>query len=221
MNDDENTQDRDQDILETAMPVSEEEIARREYEILSHSREENSVLSEYLNYLWMVYADFQMMIVSPFVETIDPPFVIKPAYDKKLQMYENVYVILDYGYAFRTSRGDDAPLGTTAMGKMYNTIQKIIRLMMKRIIETSGGTGSFDPTEEIKLALFGHELGKRKAFALVMDLEANVNIVNFDPRIWGERFIANLKNMIASGRGYPPDLKHVSERVAPPGSFGK
>jgi hypothetical protein len=131
------------------------------------------------------------------------------------QQYEHVYVILDHGYSFSTSRGEESILGVTAMGKLYNTIQKMIRLTLARVKEKSGGEGAFNPEEEIKLALFGHELGKRKAFALSMDLEANVNIVNFDPRIWGERFINNLKNMISAGRGYPPDLKHVSERVAP------
>lgn len=199
---------------------SEEEMSRRELEIAQQSRDEGSVLSEYLNYLWMVYANFQVMIVEPFIETKEPPIRIPPAYDKDKQVYENVYMIVDHGYSFSTSRGEESAMGTVAMGKLYNTIQKIIRLIIQRLMEKAGGGGSFNPQEEIKLALFGHELGKRKAFALIMDLEANVNIVNFDPRVWGERFIANLKNMIASGRGYPPDLKHVSERVAP-GSLSK
>lgn len=198
-----------------------DEIERREYEILTQSRNEDAAaLSAYLNYLWLIYADFHITVVEPFIQIIEPPTIIKPAYDQERQMYENVYTILDYGYAFRTSRGEDASLGSTAMGKLYNTIHKIIRLVLKRVQdEASGGTGKFDPNAEIKIGLFGHELGKRKAFALIMDWDINANIVNFDPRIWGERFISNLKNMIASGRGYPPDLKRVSERVAPGGSL--
>jgi hypothetical protein len=203
-------------ILESGATL-DEEMARREYEISLWSRDENTTLPSFIDYLWMIYANFQVMIVSPFIETISPPVIIEPAYDKTTQQYENVYVILDHGYSFTTSRGVESGLGTTAMGKLYNTIQKIIRLILKRLIDIAGGEGSFNPQEEIKIALFGHELGKRKAFALAMDLEANVNIVNFDPRIWGERFINNLKNMIATGHGYPPDLKHVSERVSPGG----
>lgn len=192
-------------------------MARRESEYSLLDRDENTSLPSFLEYLWTVYANFQVIVVSPFLDTISPPVIINPAYDKKTQYFENVYTIMDHGYAFSTSRGEESAMGTTAMGKLYNTIQKIIQLVLKRLMERTGGAGSFDPQEEIKLALFGHELGKRKAFALAMDLEANVNIVNFDPRIWGERFINNLKNMIATGHGYPPDLKHVSERVAPGG----
>ncbi len=205
-------------ILESG--VFDEEMARREYEISLWSREEGVSLSSFVDYLWMIYANFQVMIVAPFIETISPPVIIKPEYDQKTQQYENVYMIFDHGYAFSTSRGEESMLGTTAMGKLFNTIQKIIQLVVKRVIDSVGGEGAFNPQEEIKIALFGHELGKRKAFALAMDLEANVNIINFDPRIWGERFINNLKNMIATGHGYPKDLKHVSERVAP-GGLGK
>jgi hypothetical protein len=206
-------------ILETGQTSADEEMARRQYEISLWGRDENNALPLYMDYLWMIYANFQVMMVSPFVETIDPPVVINPAYDKETKLYENVYVILDHGYAFSTSRGEESAMGTTAMGKLFNTIQKIIRLIIQRLKEQAGGDGAFNPEDEIKLALFGHELGKRKAFALAMDLEVNINIVNFDPRVWGERFIANLKNMIASGKGYPPDLKHVSERVAPEGGL--
>ncbi len=214
---DENNQDIDnnQNILEAGNVDLSAEIIRREYKLSQEARTDAYVLSDYITYLWMIYADFQMMIVSPFVETKEPPVLIQPAFDEKTQMPENVYAIMDYGYAFRTSRGEEMALGTTAMGKLYNTINKIIKLVMKRLEEKAGGAASFDPQKEIKLALSGYELGKRKAFALVMDLEANVNIVNFDPRLWGERFIANLKNMIAMGHGYPSDLKHVSARIAP------
>ncbi len=211
MNENENAK-----ILQTGQAYNEE-IERREAEIALWSRDENTGLPAYVDYLWMIYANFQAMIVSPFLDAIEPPVPINPAYNKDTQEYESVYVILDYGYMFSTSRGEESALGITAMSKMYNTIQKIIRLILKRLTEHAGGEGAFNPQEEIKVALFGHELCKRKAFALSMDLEANVNIVNFDPRIWGERFINNLKNMIAMGRGYPADLKHVSERVAPDG----
>jgi hypothetical protein len=204
-----------QDILINADDELSEKLARREYQLMAASREEVSILSDYLQYLWMIYADFQLMIVSPFVDTLEPPVLIPPEYDKENKIYENVYPIMDHGYAFRTSRGEEMVLGTTAMGKLYNTIHKIIQLVMKRLKEGSGGEEKMNPDTEIKLALFGYELGKRKAFALSMDLEENVNIVNFDPRVWGERFIANLKNMIASGKGYPKDLKRVSERVSP------
>lgn len=196
--------------------MTSDEMQRREYELYLQNRDENSMLPSYLDYLWMIYVNFQAMIVSPFIEVKEPPVVIKPAYDKQTQIYESVYDIYDHGYAFSTSRGEESSLGTTAMSKLYRTIQKIIALIMQRMEEngTKGG-GTFDPQEEIKLALFGHELGRRKAFALVMDLDANVNIVNFDPRLWGEKFISNLKNMIVTGHGYPPDLKRVSERIAP------
>lgn len=199
--------------------VDDTEMSRREFEIAYWTRDETTTLPAYVDYLWMIYVNFQAMIVSPFVETIFPPILIPPVYNKDTQAYENVYNIYDHGYSFSTSRGEESALGTTAMGKLYNTIQKIIHLIVQRLKEKAGGEGAFNPQDEIKVALFGHEFGKRKAFALAMDLEANINIVNFDPRIWGERFINNLKNMIASGRGYPTDLKHVSERVAPEGGL--
>lgn len=202
----------EKDILTT------EEIMRRDREMLKQSEDENNVFPDYLNYLWAVYANFEIMIVSPFIETKKTPTIIKPDYDKEKQTYESVYLIADHGYAFRTARGSESSEGTTAMGKMYRTIQKIIRLVIKRLEEHAvedGGT--FDPQTEVKLALFGYELSRRKSFALIMDLDVNINIVNFDPRVWGERFIANLKYMITSGHGCPVDLKNVSERVVPGG----
>ena len=194
------------------------EIKRREEEILKQGDEETNVLPDYLNYLWAIYANFEIMISSPYIDTKKPPVIISPAYDTEQKVYESVYPIFDHGYSFSTARGEDAAMGTTAMGKLYRTIQKMIHLVIKRLEEHAGQEGEqFNPHDEVKLALFGYELGRRKAFALIMDLDVNISIVNFDPRIWGEKFITNLKHMIASGYGCPSDLKNVSERVAPGG----
>lgn len=206
--------DLPKDIDPMDMDTLSEEIVRQEYQAALQGYGQSAELSQYLVYLWMLYANCHIMLVSPYVESKVPAIFIPPAYDDKQKDYENVYTILDHGYAFSTSRGEDATAGSTAMGKLYNTIQKMVRLIFERVKDQSGDTGSADT--EIKIALFGHELGRRKAFALIMDQEnVNVNIVNFDPVAWGEQFINNLKYMIESGHGAPADLKNVAERIAP------
>lgn len=195
-----------------------EEMVRHEYQSALQGYGQSAELSQYLTYLWMLYANSHIMLVAPYVESKVPAVFIPPAYDETLKAVENVYTILDHGYAFSTSRGEDATAGSTAMGKLYNTIQKMVRLIFERVKEQGGdaGTTGNSADTEIKIALFGHELGRRKAFALIMDQEnVNVNIVNFDPVAWGEQFINNLKFMIESGHGAPTDLKNVAERIAP------
>jgi len=191
-----------------------EETVRHEYQRALTEQTDGADLSQYLVYLWLLYANFHLMIVAPHIEAKNPPVFISPDYDEKENTYESVYTIVDHGYAFSTSRGEDAALGSTAMGKLYRTIQKMIRLFIARVAEVRGGGG--EANEEIKVALFGHELGRRKAFALIMNEEkVNVNVVNFDPVAWGERFIENLKYMVTSGHGAPLDLQNVVERVVP------
>lgn len=206
------------EIDEAFLSDLENEIARREADIIERTRDNSEPLPEHLLYLWMLYADFEVMIVKPFIRETKPPKIIRPVYNSGKKEQENVYVILDHGYYFTTSRGKESIEGVTAMGKLYRTIQKMIDLMMKRIeeLQASGeGDTNFDMNEDIKVALFGYELCCRKAFALIMNFEINVEVVNFDPRAWGERFITNMKYMMSTGHGYPMDLKNVAERVAP------
>lgn len=210
--------DSSKDIVPMDVDTLSEEMVRQEYQSALQGYGQSAELSQYLTYLWMLYANSHIMLVSPYIESKVPAVFIPPAYDETLRTDENVYTILDHGYAFSTSRGEDATAGSTAMGKLYNTIQKMVRLIFERVKEQSGGAGSAGnlADTEIKIALFGHELGRRKAFALIMDQEnVNVNIVNFDPVAWGEQFINNLKYMIESGHGAPADLKNVAERLAP------
>jgi|GEM_PF-3784171 len=167
---------------------------------------DTDLLPEYLYYLWTVWADFHLYIVLPYVPANHPPVLIKPEYDQKNRQYENVYPIVDHGYSFSTSRGEEMVTGASAMGKLYNTIKKMIVLMTERLKQHQGNEGEGESAFEPKVAIFGHELGKRKAFSLILNLEANVIVTNFEPGEWGERFMKNIREMVEQGYGYPKDL---------------
>ena len=87
-----------------------------------------------------------------------------------------------------------------SMCKLFYTIEKMIFLLVERLKE--GGT---DKETEVEVAFDGHEVAQRKCFDSVINLNYNVVVTNFDPGLWGERYLATTKRLAELGYGYPPE----------------
>lgn len=155
-------------------------------------------LLAYLEYLWMIWADFSISITSPLIEPISPPIVIPPLVNEEGKK-ERVFCINDEGFRLSTSRGEEAYSLGQSMFKYFNTIEKMIKLLVERL-----KTGGIDKETEVRVAFFGFELGQRKAFESILNLEENVVVTNYDPGEWGDRYMKNILELAERGYGLPP-----------------
>jgi hypothetical protein len=163
-----------------------------------------------LYHLWWRWADFHLYLTSPSFPMYRPPRLILPALIEGTEdKYEFVYPILDFGNRFSTSKGSELYSAGLSMWRLYCTIEKIIGLLIQRLqsfsSESEGEGGSTKITEEteVQVAFAGHELAQRKGFESIINLSYNVVVTNFDPGMWGERYLQNVKRLAEKGYGYP------------------
>jgi hypothetical protein len=152
---------------------------------------------EMIYHIWWRWADFHLYVTTPILKPA-PRQILLPELIDDTDEYEFVYPIADYGDRFSTSKGSEMFSAGLSMWKLYCTIEKIIFILMERIKAT--GT---KPETDIQVALAGHELAQRKAFEVIINLNYNVVISNFDPGRWGERYLAMVKRLADKGYGYP------------------
>ena len=152
-----------------------------------------------MHYLWMLWADFHLSVTWPIIAPIDPPEIIMPSIREDDGKTENVYPILDLGYKLSTSRGGEGVYQGYALNRYYNTIDKMITMLLERI----KSSGELSAEDEIRVAFEGFILGQRKGFESILNLEENVLVVNFDPGDWGERYMKNVLEMVERGYGMP------------------
>jgi hypothetical protein len=158
-------------------------------------------LIEKIYYLWMQWADFHLYVVEPAITPIVPPYGVEPeVIDPETGEKEFVYVIQDHGYKLSSSRAEDMFDSSMSMCKLYNTIEKMIALLVERL-----RTGGIEPDAEVQVAFSGHELAQRKAFESIINLQENVVVTNFEPGEWGEKYLKVVKNLADKGYGYPPE----------------
>lgn len=155
-------------------------------------------LVERVYQIWWHWADFQLYIVSPHISTFSPPIIIKPELLPGGNEYEFVYDIHDHGSKLSTSKSADMLSAGMSMCKLFYTIEKMIHILVERL--KSGGVGTED---EVQVAFGGHELSQRKAFESVINLGYNVVVTNYDPGVWGERYLQTVKRVAEAGYGYP------------------
>lgn len=153
-------------------------------------------------YLWILWADFHVYIIKPFIKPQRPATVIKPEVDAKTGETEDVYNIFDFGDMLSTSRGEDIVKGMRTTGKYVNTVEKIMRIVISRA--HTGDDGEAEP--EPKVAFRGHEIGQRKGFETIVNLDQAIEVVNFEPNEWGQRHLSAIEEMIRRGYG-PPSFK--------------
>lgn len=154
-------------------------------------------LEEMLFYLWKSWADFSLTVTFPSLPEISPPQKHLPRKHSDGTL-ENVLVIHDYGPKLSTSRGEEAFSPKTSFYKFYNTIDKMVNILLEKL-KNEGIAAE----EEVRVAFSGFELGCRKAFESVLNLEENVLVVNYDPGKWGDLYMKNVLAMVERGYGMP------------------
>lgn len=165
------------------------------------------LLMERVYQLWWRWADFTLYIVNPVIDPIFPPLVIEPDVIEGTKEREYVYTIYDSGNKLSTSKAEEMFTAGMSMYKMYNTIEKMIYLLIERL--KSGGVST---EAEVQVAFGGHELAQRKAFESIINLPYNVIVTNFDPSLWGERYLQTIKRIADKGYGYPSEAPRVKFR---------
>lgn len=172
-------------------------------------------LIERVYHLWRNWADFQLFVVSPTIDTVYPPLLIPPGRVEESDEMEFVYPIYDHGYKLTTSKAQDMYKAGMSMCKLYYTIEKMIFLLVERL-----KSGGIDTETEVQVAFGGHELSQRKAFESIINLSYNVVVTNFDPGVWGERYLQTVKRLADKGFGYPPEAPRDRYRHAPSTTSG-
>ncbi|HBI22423.1 MAG TPA: virulence factor, partial [Legionella sp.] len=146
------------------------------------------------------WADFHLFIINPTFEHLVPPILIQPETIPGTNELEFVYPIHDHGCTLSTSKGNEMYDVGLSMCKLYYTIEKIIYILVERL-----KGGGVDTKTEVQIAFDGHELAQRKGFESIINLNYNVVITNFDPGLWGERYLQIAKRLADKGYGYPPE----------------
>ena len=181
-----------------------------EYQVFVDNDFDPVTIIERVYHIWRNWADFQLFVVSPTIDTVEPPLLLTPQRIEGHDELEFVYPIYDHGYKLTTSKADDMYNAGMSMCRLYYTIEKMIFLLVERL--KSGGV---DPETEVQVAFGGHELAQRKAFESIINLNHNVVVTNFDPGLWGERYLAMVKRLADKGLGYPPESPRDRYRHVP------
>lgn len=166
--------------------------------------------------IWWHWANLELYIVSPTIAAISPPVVIPPAIIAGASELEHVYPIHDHGYKLSVSKAEDMYSSGMSMCRLHYTIEKMVALLVERL-----QTGGVTTDSEVQVAFGGHELAQRKAFESIINLSYNVVVTNFDPGVWGERYLQIVKR-IAPTYGYPPEAPRDNYRQShTPGAMNK
>lgn len=156
--------------------------------------------------IWWNWAHFELSIVSPYTAPLDICEMILPEQLSDSE-FEFVYPIADYGNKLITSKAPEMYSVGMSMCKLYYTIEKMIAILIERLKQDGVSTET-----EIQIAFDGHQLAQRKAFESVINLSYNVVVTNFDPGVWGERYLATIKRLAEKGYGYPSEAPRDSYR---------
>lgn len=150
--------------------------------------------------LWWHWAYFEITVTSPSLPRYNPPKIVSAATIVGTDNREFVYDIVDWGYKLSTSKGEEMYSVGMSMCKMFYTIEKMIFILIQRIKDEGINTET-----EVQVSFDGHLLAQRKAFESIINLNYNVVVTNFDPGVWGERYLEIVKRMSDRGYGYPSE----------------
>lgn len=162
--------------------------------------EDPIAMMENVYMLWWHWADFHLYMIDPAINTVSPPTIIPPEQLPNSDETEFVYPIHDHGFKFSTSKSEEMFSAGMSMCKLYYTIEKIIFLFVERL-----KAAGVSKDTEVRVAFAGHQLAQRKGFEVIINLGYNVVVTNFDPGVWGERYLQVVKGLAAKGYGYPSE----------------
>jgi hypothetical protein len=151
------------------------------------------ILSDIIAQKWAYVA---IKIISPHILAIDPAKKIPP------ENNEFVYSITDFGDCLVTSKAEEMHNSGFSMCKLHSTIEKMICILIDRIRD-EGGVMQGDTETEIQVEIDGYITAKRKCFEIIINLQENLVVNNFDPGVWGDDYLKNIKRLIEKGFGYP------------------
>lgn len=166
-------------------------------------------------HIWWNWAHFELSIISPYIDTIEPPVIIQPENIGSGDETEFVYPIIDYGNRLATSKATNMYSAGMSMCRLYYTIEKMIHILIERL-KSCG----IDTETEVQIAFDGHQFAQRKAFESVINLSYNVVVNNFDPGAWGERYLEVVKHLAEKGYGYPAEAPRETYRQFSRASVG-
>lgn len=168
--------------------------------IMEEDLNDPATLMQRVHQMWWHWADFHIYIVSPQIEIINPPIIIPAEPIPGSTEYEFVYTIHDFGNKLSTSKAEDMYSAGMSMYKLYQTIEKMVALVIERLERSGVG-----PADEAQVAFEGHQLPQRKAFESIINLTYNLVVTNFDPGYWGENYLQTVKRVADKGYGYPTE----------------
>lgn len=160
--------------------------------------------------LWWSWADFQISVTKPKLSRISPPELIKPAPLVDGTGEEFVYTIHDHGDMLAASKAEDMMECSQSMCKLHYTIEKMVFILTERL-KSSGITGE----TEVHVMFGGHQNAQRKGFESIINLPLNIIVTNFDPGVWGERYLQLVERLAKMGYGYPSEAPRDFYRKAP------
>lgn len=220
----EETEEESEEIKEESEEIKEEseEIEEESEEIEEESEETEEDVEEDIDYhpdlfetesdqellgqiagvyqIWWNWAHFELSIISPHIDVVSPCILIMPENILNSDEMEFVYPICDYGNVLSTSKGTEMYSVGMSMCKLFYTIEKMIFILVERLKDSGVGTET-----EIQIVFDGHQLAQRKAFESIINLSYNVVVTNFDPGVWGERYLEIVKRLADKGYGYPSE----------------
>lgn len=165
--------------------------------------------------LWWHWAYFEITVTAPTFPIYNPPKILVPQPIPSSDDLEFVYDIYDFGNKLRTSKGVEMYSAGMSMCKLFYTIEKMIFILIKRIKDEGISTDT-----EVQVMFDGHLLAQRKAFESIINLNYNVVVTNFDPGVWGERYLEIVKRLSDRGYGYPSEapreIYKITKRTTSP-----
>lgn len=196
--------------LQQEIKELQKEVTEQQAKLLSSRQAMLASNLEAIYYLQTLWADFHICVIQPTLETSIEVKIILPSYDSISGLKEYVYSIMDQGYVLSVSRAQDMFRGVRSTAKFFDTITKMVKLLYHRIINASDGesgdsSGGIANQATTLIAFQGHELGKRKAYELLMSLDLNVKVTNYHPGKWGELHLLALEGMQEKGH----NLSHL------------
>lgn len=170
----------------------------KQFDLLEDGLDASLYLAAGVYQLWWNWADFHLYVIDPHIDITNPPLIIMPDIVPGTDELEFVYPIHDFGYKLSASKAQDMFSSGRSMCKLYYTIEKMISILIERV--KSDGASS---DTEVQVAFGGHLLAQRKAFEVIINLDYNVVVTNFDPSTWADEYLENVKIMASKGYGYP------------------
>lgn len=153
-----NNNEGEVDLLQQALAELEQAIQPLENDLINMDDISNINIPYYLAYLYLMWAEFHVYFIEPFAGSEDAGSGIA-----KIIPIANGRKIFDYGFALSTSVGED--YASYSQGKLYQTIQEMIAIAVKRNVK--------------KVSFIGNSLAMRVAW--LECVEHQIETVNYEP----------------------------------------